>query len=283
MKTPVLFVSFVCALLSAGVAAAAECRGEIRVNPPKKHEVDNLEVEVTRARAQLAAAEDKVKTTRAARDAAVQQLSNGTVEARARAAATSTELEAAQLAWERAKEAEECANREFDDGWLAWRLHETSPHAIVLAPSLAGGAGGTYRMGGSLLVTMRDTVYREFDFGIGSDWLRERSGADGLFSLGGRARVYFGESRAAFFLGLYPELAFRTKEPFALLTGQLGVRIRSAEADFLGAAANVKLYAEPRIPLDGSTPVALFFGVEIGVAFGWGKDSQTWPTRWTMK
>ncbi|MBX3258997.1 MAG: hypothetical protein KF782_04710 [Labilithrix sp.] len=262
---------------------------------PLVAQLADLELQIERLQTRVPALQEASETATTAYEALARQSGSDPklVDEIAKARATA---EAKRLVWEEAKELLKCLELQRDASWVNHVLAEGGGHHLSLAPSLAGGAGGVSRVGGSVLYSVQSSSSQAFEAGVGVDRLwevstdAERSAADGrgreVVLLGLRSRVYFGGLRTSLFLGLHPDVVLRPKADWngrpgarqLSLSGQVGVRVRT-----LGdVPVSMRFFLEPRAILDGTTPVSLLFGVELSLGLRVRRNGVT-MTRYDFK
>ncbi|WP_394827865.1 hypothetical protein [Pendulispora albinea] len=224
----------------------------------------NGEAALTQSDRALAEALEALRLATARYEAATKNVSvdGGAVSEREAAAA---HLRKKTDAANAAQTAADCARKEFDSALESYQLSITYNPAVAFTGMAAGGVGGVSRYGGSVLLNVRNSLYREYNFGLRADNLRELDREES-FAFGARARVLFGRRPAAFLLGVSPQFIYRTPTPTLSMSWQIGVRFGVGRACPVG---DIALFAEPLVVLDGSSPVTVLFGVELGLGFGW--------------
>lgn len=256
---------------AVGSLSAARA-GETCPEPPStsvtRAEVDDARLAEEQAKRTEERADERLDEARAAHAAAVVRFdSDGGVQRLDDSLKGVKEAEQQQT---NAAAAARCAEREreaLEDA--LWK--EEAPFRVGLGVglSVAGGAGGARREGGSLrllLVTRRYRLTWDLDFEVSRaiGLVRPTPKDDaGEAALAARARAVFGEGLGTFFVG--GGAIFMTPDYHGpILTGQLGGGLRGA---IKGGLFDAKLFIEPWLPLDGQ-PVRVLFGIELGGVLG---------------
>jgi hypothetical protein len=257
----------------AAAPAKKVCVHADRTDVPSIGEYEQLAADVTKQKAALDAAIEARDAAASARDAASVEFAADTA-----VPPSDVKLKAATLAfgeadivWRNAREALECAERRDTTVWNVYRLNQVPPDSIGFGLSVAGGAGGVNRAGGSVRYLSRPSVPNEYELSLALDSIRTLDAAERYAALSPRFRVSFGTSSTSFFLGAGPTFILRETLRVAAV-GQIGAAVRNVFGH-----ADARLFAEPWVPLDGA-PVTVLFGVELGAVFGLGARNKAGVT-----
>jgi hypothetical protein len=239
------------------------CTPKAQTHVPSVSDYEGLEPQLNRAKADLDAAVEARDAAASRATAAAVQLAAQPDDAaiKAQSAAANLTFGNANIAWRNAVEALECAELHQAAVWRTHRLDQLPPSSVGFGLSIAGGAGGVNRAGGSVRYLSRPSVPYEYELSMGLDSVRPLDAPERYVALSPRFRLSFGTTAAAFFLGVSPTFVLRETLRIAAV-GQIGAAVRNV----LGRA-DARLFAEPWVPLDGA-PMTILFGVELGAVFG---------------
>ncbi len=275
-----------------------ECRATQRRGEATRAEVEEQQLLVDRLNTQLAAAKDKLDAATAAHEAAVQKraqelaVDGGAGDGGGSLQDTDDDVAKALINWNALKAQADCATKEYGERSISYTRSRLYTWAVEPAISVAGGAGGTHRLGGGLFVAQRDALFfSEVQFGATVNSFQApppRLGAKepgpnppGLeFAVQAPIRVFFGNSAVGMFLGAAPSFVDDPGHVVGAVSLEGGMRVRALSQGPPFFICDVKFFAEPWFFLDGST-TAVLFGVELGLGAG-GKDTNDNKTlEWT--
>ena len=269
-------------------ADSLDCHATERNEPARRAEVEEQERLVDLLNQHAAAAKDKVDQATTARDAAFQKFAQegggdggaGDAGASAQVQSAAADLRDALIAWHKADSAAKCGAKELAERTTSYKRSLLYAWAVEPTAVAAVGAGGAHRIGGSLLVSVRDKLFfSEVQFGLSFNSLQGPPpplGAkspgpnppDAQFATQLPIRVYFGDSPVGLFLGAAPSWIDRRQGGgVGAIAPQGGLRVRGLTKGSCMAVFDAKLFAEPWFFLDGAT-TAVLFGIEVGIGVG---------------
>jgi hypothetical protein len=250
---------------------------------------------------EVAARKSDVDDATAAHNAAVQALTKekaqGTTPTDSDLSAVSeaaTKLAAAIIEWNKANNEERCLANDLDELRASYLRSTTYSYAPTMIGSVSGGAGGASSAGGGVAFSLRDTLFTEYQFGLTLHSLQEAGGPANAppsvaaeenhpgrsLTFGIPLRMYFGSPPVSLLLGTSPQLVFRPTGTVLAMTGKVGVRLLGAPGWSVSSLVDVKIFAEPWVFFDGTSPSVLF-GIEVGAGVGWANTDET-SLKWTM-